>query len=181
MNFVQALKHYLSLCNQRANHNGNQVGYLMVEQLNRYNCWIHSLCKFIHKSRCPWIWSYSRQTRSKDKKIRKTKNKDYPSHFVRKESGNCHSNIPIYFESGSRRDPEMDSSQEQAKLPGQVLRPLSSCLQAPKDCTLQWSRDSGHWILSWPCWGQLGFFHSRKKIRSFGWESAILSGDIAPE
>ena len=43
----------------------------------------------------------------------------------------------------SRRDPEMGSSQEQPKLPGW---PLSSCLWGPKDVTLKWSRNTGHWL-----------------------------------
>ena len=49
----------------------------------------------------------------------------------------------------SRMKPKMGNSQEQTKVPG----PLSSHLQAPRDCTLNWSRNSGHWLLSWSCWG----------------------------
>ena len=53
---------------------------------------------------------------------------------------------------GSRTEPEIGRSWEQAKLPGW---PLSSCLQTPKDGTLRWSRNSGHWLLFWSCWGSL--------------------------
>ena len=41
----------------------------------------------------------------------------------------------------------------QAKLPGWGLRLLSRSLQAPKNCTLNWSRNSWPWLLSWSCWG----------------------------
>ena len=50
----------------------------------------------------------------------------------------------------SRKEPEMDSNREQAKLTG---CPLSSYLTAPKDYTLIWSRNSGYWFVSWCCRG----------------------------
>ena len=53
----------------------------------------------------------------------------------------------------SRREPEVDSSRKQAKLPGWGLRPLSSCLWAPKDCPLKRSKNPGHWLSSWFCCG----------------------------
>ena len=57
----------------------------------------------------------------------------------------------------SKREPEMDSSQEQVKLPGWGLWLLSSCLQILKNCTLKWSRiDKKGKINSWTwttaCW-----------------------------
>ena len=58
---------------------------------------------------------------------------------------------------------EMNNSQEQAKLPGWGLRVLSNSLQAPEDCILNWSRNSGHWLVSWSCWGWLDFFDGRKR------------------
>ena len=55
---------------------------------------------------------------------------------------------------GSRREPKMNSNLEQAKLPGWGLWQLSSHLWAPKDCALNWSRNSGHCLLSWFGWGE---------------------------
>ena len=54
-------------------------------------------------------------------------------------------------QAGTRKDPEMHSSREQAKPPGRGLRPLSSHLQAPEDRPLKWGRNSGHWLLSYLC------------------------------
>ena len=67
----------------------------------------------------------------------------------------------------SRRQPETDSSQEQATLPGGGIRPLSSPLWAPKDYTLKWSRDSGYWLLSWPCWGRSWTFFMAERGDGF--------------
>ena len=53
---------------------------------------------------------------------------------------------------GSRKYPEMESCPKQAKLCGWGLWPFSSHLQAPEDCTFNWSRISWHWLLSWSCW-----------------------------
>ena len=63
----------------------------------------------------------------------------------------------VVSHAGSSREPKMNTSQEQTKLPGWGLGLFSSCLQSPRDGTLKWSRKSGHWLLSWSCQGD-GFW-----------------------
>ena len=82
---------------------------------------------------------------------------------------------------GLTREPEMNGSWQQAKLHGWRLKPLSSYLQAPKHYTLNWSRNPGHGLLFWPCWGRLDFFQGRKRSWALRQESAILPDCITPE
>ena len=61
--------------------------------------------------------------------------------------GACHMAMAMWAPHvGSRREAEVVSQQEQSYLLGWGLQPLTSCPQVLKDCTLKWSRNSGHWL-----------------------------------
>ena len=68
----------------------------------------------------------------------------------------------------SRRESERDSRREQVKLQGWLL---SSRLWT---LTLNWSQNSGHWSLSWPCWGRLDFLHGFAEEKGFDMGSLPL-------
>ena len=81
---------------------------------------------------------------------------------------------------GSSREPELGSSEEQAKLPGWGLRPLSRHLRAPKDCTSM-EQELETLALVLALLKMVGLFPRQKEERGFETGAAILPDHAAPE